>query len=82
MDPGHSLYYRWLSCVSLAVLYNSVLIIARSVFWKLNNMCPWLWFALDCVSDLLYLIDMMVSARTGESLALPIARTCVEDDEL
>ena len=69
MDPGGSFYYRWLSCVSLAVLYNSVFIIARTVFWKLNNLCPVLWFTLDCLCDLIYLLDMMVAARTGQSAA-------------
>lgn len=65
VDPGQSFYYHWLVCVSLTVVYNSIMIIARSVFWKLNNSGPWFWFFGDCVCDAIYLMDMVIAARTG-----------------
>ncbi|KAI1294767.1 Cyclic nucleotide-gated cation channel subunit A [Halotydeus destructor] len=65
MDPAKSSYYRWLAVISMAVLYNVLMIIGRSVFWKLQNSCPRVWFAIDYMCDLLYIMDIVVNARTG-----------------
>lgn len=65
VDPTKSFYYHWLCLISLAVLYNVLLIIGRSVFWRLQNACPMVWFFLDYTCDLLYIVDMLVNARTG-----------------
>lgn len=66
MDTSQSFYYKWVALVSCTVLYNLVMIIARSVFWKLNNSYPWLWFFIDYLCDLVYIMDMVVNARTGK----------------
>ena len=67
VDPSRPFYYRWLSLISIAVLYNLLIIIGRSVFWELQNACPTAWFTIDYASDALYLLDMLVNSRTGES---------------
>ncbi|ELU18231.1 hypothetical protein CAPTEDRAFT_146497, partial [Capitella teleta] len=65
VDPASNTYYRWLFVISAAVLYNLTLIIARSVFWKLqDNYSTW-WFVLDYICDAIYLMDMFVQLRTG-----------------
>ena len=67
IDPSSDTYYRWLFVISIAVLYNVLMIIARSVFWKLhdgNLLAIWLFF--DYICDFIYLLDMAVQFRTGE----------------
>ncbi|XP_015785555.1 cyclic nucleotide-gated cation channel subunit A-like [Tetranychus urticae] len=65
VDPAKSFYYRWLGIITVAVLYNVLMIIGRTVFWKLNNSHPWIWFAIDYTCDFVYIIDMFVNSRTG-----------------
>ncbi|XP_003740047.1 cyclic nucleotide-gated cation channel alpha-3 [Galendromus occidentalis] len=65
VDPSDSFYYTCLFVVSLAVLYNTLFIIGRAVFWELQNTSPGLWFALDYLCDLVYILDMCLRARTG-----------------
>ena len=67
VDPSSTAYYRWLAVISLAVLYNLLMIIARSVFWQLRDRGVVVWFVLDYTCDLVYLIDMFVQLRTGLS---------------
>lgn len=66
VDTSQSFYYKWLAVVSCTILYNIVMIIARSVFWQLNNYCPWLWFLFDYICDFVYIVDMVIHARTGK----------------
>ena len=66
IDPAEAIYYRWLILVSAAVLYNYLFIIGRASFELLQNYSPFMWFALDCVCDLIYLMDIVVRLRTGE----------------
>ncbi|XP_022695007.1 cyclic nucleotide-gated cation channel alpha-3-like isoform X2 [Varroa jacobsoni] len=65
VDPSGNRYYFWLFIVSLAVLYNTLFIIGRSVFWELQNASPPLWCALDYICDSIYVLDMVLRARTG-----------------
>ncbi|XP_052282307.1 cyclic nucleotide-gated cation channel alpha-3-like [Dreissena polymorpha] len=65
VDPTDTFYYRWLLFVSCAVMYNVLLIVARSVFWELQENYLALWLTLDYISDIIYLCDMFVSSRTG-----------------
>ena len=67
IDPSSTAYYRWLGVISVAVLYNLSLVIARSVFWKLQEGYLALWFTLDYTADIVYLMDMFVQFRTGKS---------------
>lgn len=67
LDPAAHQYYRWLSIISIAVFYNIIIIIGRSVFWELQNLCPQVWFCMDYICDAIYLIDIAVHCRTGKS---------------
>ena len=67
VDPSSTAYYRWLGVISAAVLYNLLVIIARSVFWQLRDRGLVVWFLLDYTCDIVYLVDMFVQLRTGLS---------------
>ncbi|KAJ9582395.1 hypothetical protein L9F63_003248, partial [Diploptera punctata] len=66
VDPTKPFHYRWLVVVSLAVLYNFVFVIGRSVFWELNNAAPALWWTLDYTCDAIYLLDTLIHAHEGK----------------
>lgn len=65
VDPSQSYYYRWLFVISIAVLYNIIFIIARATFIEMQQEYQALWFTLDYCSDFLYILDMIVSLKTG-----------------
>lgn len=65
IDPTTRFHYRWLATISVAVCYNLIVIIGRSTFWDLHNLCPRVWYFLDYLSDLIYLLDMIAQSRTG-----------------
>ncbi|XP_072930266.1 cyclic nucleotide-gated cation channel subunit A-like [Epargyreus clarus] len=60
-QPGH---YQWLAVVSLAILYNMVFVIGRSVFWELDKLITF-WFLFDYTCDAIYLIDTVVHMHEG-----------------
>ncbi|KAL6098977.1 cnga2 [Pungitius sinensis] len=65
VSPADDAYYRWLSVIAMAVLYNWFLVVARACFEKLqvsNYIC---WLVLDYLSDCVYIIDTCVRLRTG-----------------
>ena len=68
IDPSSNIYYRWLGVISFAILYNLIIIIARSVFWKLQEDYLYTWLVLDYVCDVIYVMDIFVQLRTGELL--------------
>jgi len=53
--------------ISVAVVYNLIVVIARSIFWKLHNHYLCYWLVLDYVADVIYLTDIIVNLRTGFS---------------
>lgn len=65
VDPSGNFYYRWLAVTSMAVIYNILLIVARSAFGELQRKYVALWITLDYLSDLVYVIDMGVRLKTG-----------------
>ncbi|EAT33160.1 AAEL014581-PA [Aedes aegypti] len=65
VDPSLPSHYRWLSVVSLAVLYNIVFVIGRAVFWEINRQAPALWWTLDYLCDFIYLADTLVHCHEG-----------------
>lgn len=66
IDPSKSFYYYWLCLISFAIVYNLVIVIARAVFWELNNAVLPIWMSLDYFSDLIYALDMVIASRTGK----------------
>ncbi|KAF2361169.1 Cyclic nucleotide-binding domain, partial [Trinorchestia longiramus] len=56
---------QWLWVMMATLVYNLVMIIGRAVFWELQNVLPVLWYCLDYLCDLIYLLDMGVRANEG-----------------
>ena len=65
INPTNNWLYRWLLVVTLAVLYNSYLLIARETFDNLQLRLLPLWFTLDYLADLVYLVDTVLQFFTG-----------------
>ncbi|KAI2524406.1 cyclic nucleotide gated channel subunit alpha 3 [Homo sapiens] len=65
VDPSSNLYYRWLTAIALPVFYNWYLLICRACFDELQSEYLMLWLVLDYSADVLYVLDVLVRARTG-----------------
>ncbi|KAJ7400715.1 Cyclic nucleotide-gated channel rod photoreceptor subunit alpha [Pitangus sulphuratus] len=65
IDPAGNIYYNWLFCITMPVMYNWTMIIARACFDELQHDYLAAWFIIDYVSDAIYVADMFVRTRTG-----------------
>ena len=65
INPNGNVLYYWLLLVTLAVLYNIFLIIARETFEQLQEDYVPLWITLDYLCDLVYVGDMIIQFFTG-----------------
>ncbi|XP_054090138.1 cyclic nucleotide-gated cation channel subunit A isoform X2 [Zeugodacus cucurbitae] len=65
VNPTLQSHYRWLGIVSLAVLYNIIFVVGRSVFWEINHRAPTFWYFLDYLCDSIYLVDTLVHMHEG-----------------
>ena len=67
IDPNKKLLYYWLLIFSLCYLYNLIFLIARTVFWLLQEIDEqYVWFILDYgIADFVYLLDILIKFRTG-----------------
>ncbi|KAM6150185.1 cyclic nucleotide-gated channel alpha-1 isoform 1-T2 [Erethizon dorsatum] len=65
IDPSGNTYYNWLFCITLPVMYNWTMIIARACFDELQSDYLGYWLICDYASDIVYLLDMFVRTRTG-----------------
>ncbi|XP_037533060.1 cyclic nucleotide-gated channel rod photoreceptor subunit alpha [Nematolebias whitei] len=64
-DPAGNTYYHWLFIITIPVMYNWTVIIARACFEELQTDYLFWWFFLDFISDVIYLMDMAFRTRTG-----------------
>ncbi|XP_034365193.1 cyclic nucleotide-gated channel alpha-1 [Arvicanthis niloticus] len=64
-DPSGNTYYNWLFCITLPVMYNWTMLIARACFDELQTDYLEYWVIFDYVSDVIYVADMFVRTRTG-----------------
>lgn len=64
-DPGGDRLYYWLMIVSVAVVYNSWVLILRSSFPEIHKRHEITWMAMDYLCDIIYILDVFVSSRTG-----------------
>ena len=64
-DPSGRLSYWWSSVVSIAFIYNFWVIIYRFAFQEINSDNISVWFSLDYLADLLYVMDIAFHFRTG-----------------
>ncbi|KAL3858090.1 hypothetical protein ACJMK2_012704 [Sinanodonta woodiana] len=62
--PGGSVMFYWLGLVTLALLYNLWTCIAREAFREIQNGYV-VWYGLDGLCDLIYLLDIFAQFRTG-----------------
>ncbi|KAK2513678.1 hypothetical protein Q9233_015354, partial [Columba guinea] len=65
IDPAGNMYYNWLFCITMPVMYNWTMIIARACFDELQHDYLAIWFIIDYISDAVYVADMFVRTRTG-----------------
>ncbi|XP_018418729.1 PREDICTED: cyclic nucleotide-gated cation channel alpha-3 isoform X2 [Nanorana parkeri] len=65
IDPASNFYYRWLSIISIPVLYNWCFLVCRACFNELQRNHVILWLVLDYTADLVYITDTLVRFRTG-----------------
>ncbi|XP_043913020.1 cyclic nucleotide-gated olfactory channel [Protopterus annectens] len=65
IDPAGDLYYRWLVVITIPVLYNWCLLVARTCFDDLQMNWFIMWLVLDYISDIIYISDTIVRLRTG-----------------
>lgn len=65
---------QWLMVVSLAVLYNVIFVLGRAVFWELNNrpQITSMWWTLDYLCDVIYIVDALVHAHEGKTMFIKI----------
>ncbi|NXC20342.1 CNG3 protein, partial [Corythaeola cristata] len=66
IDPAGNMYYNWLFCITMPVMYNWTMIIARACFDELQHYYLAVWFIIDYISDAIYVADMFVRTRTEE----------------
>ena len=66
--PNSQTQYIWLCIVTIAVIYNYVMIVARSVFVQLQHDYSLLWIVLDYSTDAIYITDMVIKAKTSKPL--------------
>ena len=64
-DPAGRLCYYWSMVVSFAFLYNFWVIIFRFSFAEITLDSLLIWFCLDYLMDLIYLLDIVFHFRTG-----------------
>uniref|UniRef100_A0A3P8TM64 Cyclic nucleotide gated channel subunit alpha 1a n=1 Tax=Amphiprion percula TaxID=161767 RepID=A0A3P8TM64_AMPPE len=65
INPAGNLYYNWLFIITMPVMYNWTMIIARACFEELQHNYIIYWVFLDYTSDIIYLADMFFRTRTG-----------------
>ncbi|XP_006872736.1 PREDICTED: cGMP-gated cation channel alpha-1 [Chrysochloris asiatica] len=65
IDPSGNTYYNWLFCITLPVMYNWTMVIARACFDELQIDYLEYWLVFDYLSDAVYVLDMFVRTRTG-----------------
>uniref|UniRef100_UPI00358FDF0C cyclic nucleotide-gated channel cone photoreceptor subunit alpha-like n=1 Tax=Myxine glutinosa TaxID=7769 RepID=UPI00358FDF0C len=64
VDPASNKYYRWLTVVTVPILYNWCMLICRSCFDELQTDNLPLWLILDYTSDIIFAVDIFVRLRT------------------
>lgn len=63
--PSSLAHYFWLVIISIAILYNMTMIIARLVFDQLRMDYWKIWLITDYICDSIYILDILVRFKTG-----------------
>ncbi|CDW56190.1 cyclic nucleotide gated cation channel [Trichuris trichiura] len=69
--PYGNAYYYWTAIVSVTVTYNVITVVLRSVFNEYQESYITAWLAIDYLCDMVYIFDIIVKFRTGESPMFP-----------
>ena len=67
INPNNKIFNWWLIIFTICYIYNLTFLIARSVFWQLQEIDQqYVWLILDYgISDLVYLTDVIIQFRTS-----------------
>ncbi|XP_054244826.1 cyclic nucleotide-gated olfactory channel [Indicator indicator] len=65
VDSAGDWYYHWLAVITVPVLYNWCLLVARACFSDLQKAYIVLWLVLDYISDTIYIGDIVIRLHTG-----------------
>ncbi|XP_078068155.1 cyclic nucleotide-gated channel alpha-2-like [Mustelus asterias] len=65
VDPAENMYYRWLTVITLPVVYNWYFLVYRACFDTLQKKHLIIWLTIDYIADFIYILDVFVRLRTG-----------------
>lgn len=65
INPDEDFMFSWLILLTICILYNLWIIIARQSFEELQIRMEKYWLTIDVISDLVYILDIVVQLRTG-----------------
>uniref|UniRef100_A0A1I8M3P6 Uncharacterized protein n=1 Tax=Musca domestica TaxID=7370 RepID=A0A1I8M3P6_MUSDO len=65
VNPDENFHFYWLMVLTICVLYNLWTLIVRQSFPELQQAVPTFWFLCDSVTDVVFVIDIIVQLRTG-----------------
>ena len=65
VNPDENFYFYWLFLVAVSVLYNLWTLIVRQSFPEFQRLAETLWATCDHLTDLVFLLDIVVQFRTG-----------------
>ncbi|XP_055707995.1 uncharacterized protein LOC129804572 isoform X4 [Phlebotomus papatasi] len=65
VNPDENFYFHWLMVLTFCVLYNLWALIVRQSFPELQDLASNFWFTCDCISDIVFVLDVVVQLRTG-----------------
>ncbi|XP_055840481.1 uncharacterized protein LOC129908169 isoform X3 [Episyrphus balteatus] len=65
VNPDENFYFYWLMVLTVSVLYNLWTLIVRQSFPELQQAVPRFWFLCDMLTDVVFILDIVVQLRTG-----------------
>ncbi|XP_062560647.1 uncharacterized protein LOC134224966 [Armigeres subalbatus] len=65
VNPDENFYFYWLMVVTIGILYNLWTLIVRQSFPELQTNASKFWLSCDCLTDVVFILDVVVQLRTG-----------------
>lgn len=65
VNPDENFYFYWLMVVTIGILYNLWTLIVRQSFPELQSNASRFWLSCDCLTDVVFILDVVVQLRTG-----------------
>ncbi|XP_064085697.1 uncharacterized protein LOC135200888 isoform X2 [Macrobrachium nipponense] len=65
INPYGNVYFYWLCVLTICVLYNLWTTIVRQAFPELQRRPQPMWYLLDGMTDMVFVVDILVQFRTG-----------------